>query len=610
MLPCVTSDPEALVGWLADRGVGAADQVGVAVSRVGWGLAVVPGDGPSETLHGADDDPAALIAAIERELGPRWVWWGRETADVLAGARLPVGRCWDVTTVHRLLAGVWRTDPGRVWAWIHDLPSAGLPRTGQLDLLSAASTADGDPDDPVQPDGYLRPEWVDGAWAESPRRLAQWAELAVRAAARQAALLAARPEPGRARSTAHAESVAEFVCAELERDGLPVDVGVAERLIAAAIGPRPTDSADEERLRTARDEAVLAHAPGGMRRPDLRSPADVKALLRRTGFDLPDTRAWRLKRHRGEHPLIEALLTWRKAERIATTYGYRWLDEHVRPAAAGRGRLHGEWSSCDGAAGRMTASAGLHNLPAELRPAIAADPGRVFVHADLGQIEPRILAAVSGDPGLLTASREGDDLYQPIATRLGVTRDDAKVGMLGAMYGGTTGNSALVLPRLRQAYPHALALLEAAADQGRAGEPVLTSGGRLVRMWSTSADESADGSDPGDADARLDRARQVAAARGRYARNAVIQGAAAEFFKVWAVTFRSRAHAAGIDAPIVLCLHDELLIHADAAHADAAAGLLSAALDEAGHRWASTTAGPGVRFVAGVSVVARWSDAK
>ena len=63
--------------------------------------------------------------------------------------------------------------------------------------------------------------------------------------------------------------------------------------------------------------------------------------------------------------MIEELLSWRKAERIATTYGYGWLDENVGPG----GRLRGEWTGSDGAAGRMTASAGLHNLPAELRGA-------------------------------------------------------------------------------------------------------------------------------------------------------------------------------------------------------------------------------------------------
>ena len=65
--------------------------------------------------------------------------------------------------------------------------------------------------------------------------------------------------------------------------------------------------------------------------------------------------------------------------------------------------------------------------------------------------------------------------------------------------------------------------------------------------------------------------RSRAAAQGRYGRNAMVQGAAAEFFKVWAVTVRSRA--AALDARVVLCLHDELLVHAPAEHGAAVAGL-------------------------------------
>lgn len=581
-------DPDdRLAAWLDDHGVRRGDLVGVASGRDGVAVALPSGPGF------AADSAAALMPA-EAAIEPRWVWWGRETADALAAAGVTVGRCWDVLTVHRLLAGGWRTDPASVWAWLHGLPSAGLPRLGQLDLLSVAGTSGDDAEDPVQPDGYLRPDWAGGAWATTAQRRVRWATIALRAAELQRARLDERPDPTRARSTAHAESVAELLCAELEGAGLPLDVAEAERLIGAAIGPRPTTPGDEQRLRGQRDAAVLVHAPPG-RTPDLRNPADVKALLRHVGFDLPDTRAWRLKQHADDHPLVAALLTWRKAERIATTYGYRWLDEHVR-----QGRLHGEWSSCDGAAGRMTASAGLHNLPAELRPAVAADPGFAFVHADLGQIEPRVLAAVSGDPGLIAATA-ADDLYQPVAARLGVSRDEAKVAVLGAMYGGTTGNSGLALPRMRQQYPVAMALLEAAAEQGSHGEPVLTVGGRLVRMWA-GADDT-----PDDADARLDRARQAAAARGRYARNALIQGAAAEFFKAWAVTFRARANAAALDARIVLCLHDELLIHARDAHAERAATVLSDALAEAAHRWSPD---PSVRFLADVSVIRRWSDAK
>jgi DNA polymerase-1 len=103
----------------------------------------------------------------------------------------------------------------------------------------------------------------------------------------------------------------------------------------------------------------------------------------------------------------------------------------------------------------------------------------------------------------------------------------------------------------------------------------------------------------------------AAAARGRFARNAVVQGAAAELFKMWAVTVRAGL-AAFTDpdarpAEIVLCLHDELLVHVAERHAPAVAELLVRALDQTAARWAT---GSGVRLVADVSVVRCWSDAK
>ena len=65
---------------------------------------------------------------------------------------------------------------------------------------------------------------------------------------------------------------------------------------------------------------------------DLRNPAQVRAMLARIGFDVPDTRSWRLEPFRGAHPAIDALLAWRKSERITTTYGYSL----ARPRTSGR----------------------------------------------------------------------------------------------------------------------------------------------------------------------------------------------------------------------------------------------------------------------------------
>jgi DNA polymerase-1 len=190
----------------------------------------------------------------------------------------------------------------------------------------------------------------------------------------------------------------------------------------------------------------------------------------------------------------------------------------------------------------------------------------MFVRADLGQIEPRILAAVSGDAALAKATAE-DDMYPPWPLNSEVDRATAKVAVLGAMYGQTTGHGAAALRGLALAYPVAVRYLTEADLAGQVGRDIRTYGGRLVRMGSGGDNERSD---------RDNRSR--AAAQGRYGRNAMVQGAAAEFFKVWAVTVRSRASAFG--AEIVLCLHDELLVHAPTEHGDAVAGLLSR-LDEA-----------------------------
>lgn len=549
-------EPGTSLGVAIAEGVG----LGLSTSELTWALSTA--------------DPSAVLAQLDERFSPRWVWWDRNTPRLLAQNDVTIDRCWDILTVHRLLHGGWKTSIGLVWAWLEELPADSLPHMGQLGLLDTPSDEGDNPENPIRPDGHLRPEWVTGAWNDTPQRLASWASLAMAAHEAQSRLLDARIDPERALMTARSESAAEMLCAELELHGLPIDETEARRIIAEA---------EEERV----DEHVLRHLRPPQR-VNLRNPAEVKAMLRRSGLDLPDTRAWRLEKIRDTEPLVDALLTWRKAERIATTYGTEWLAEHV----AG-GRLRGEWTSSDGAAGRMTASAGLHNLPAPMRSAIAPDHDHRLVRADLGQIEPRVLAAVSGDEPFIAATQE-DDLYQPVAQRLNVTRNVAKVAILGAMYGATTGESAGALRGLQQNYPTAMGLLEDAAEAGRLGDDVFTTGGRRVRMW---VDPSVSGD--------IDKAISVAAARGRFARNALIQGAAAEFFKVWAITVRRRVRHLG--ARIVLCLHDELLVLSPTEHAQQVAELVSEAVQEAAHYWSPDRR---VRFVADVSVVQRWSEAK
>jgi DNA polymerase I len=580
--PYVTTQAE-VVEQLRSAGVVRGELLGLALtSDARFAIAISPG-----ACSFSGGEGPGVVSAVEEALRPRWTWWSNETAELLVAAGIRVSRCWDVAAAHRLLFGGWKADPALVWARVNDLTPETIPSPKGLDLFNYADN-EGDPDEPLGRDGHLRPEWVTGGWSTTLERLVRWARMALTVAQLQQDKIAILEDRPRAIGTVRSESAAELLCVELEADGLPMDRLVAEQIIERLVGPRTRTEADAAEVRARRDAEVLRHAPRADR-VDLRSPAQVRSLLRSIGFDVPDTRAWRLREIRDTHPLVEALLTWRKAERVATTYGYGWIDEHL----GDDGRLRGSWTGSDGAAGRMTASAGLHNMPAEMRDAVVAEEGHVFVRADLGQIEPRVLAAISGDARLARAC-EDDDLYAPVAKQLGVNRAIAKVAVLGAMYGQTTGEGARALRRMETTYPVAMSYLSDAARSGQAGRDLRTYGGRLVKMGSTNY-------------APIDeiQARRVESARGRYGRNAMVQGAAAELFKVWAVTVRARADACG--AEIVLCLHDELLLQVPQDYAGLARKLIDDCLQEAVRGWAPDDS---VRFFAETSVVKRWSDAK
>ncbi|GAA1905284.1 DNA polymerase [Lapillicoccus jejuensis] len=588
MLPLLVVGDRAVLGAGAGGGPPGGPVVGTVADVVDALAPLLEGDAPRLVV--VDAASAAPVLAHRRFAG-----------------RQRVHRLWDVAEAHRLLAGGWAADPGLAWAHVAGLDPATRPRSASGDLFDFAADpgAEGDPGSPYGRGGHLRPDALTGSWATTPARLLAAADALARLALHQVEALGA--VSSRAVATAHAESAAALLCVELERDGLPLDRPTALELIGLSAGPPPRDEADAAATRAQRDRDVLAHAPG-WESTDLRNPAQVRTLLAAHGVSVPSTRAHVLEPFRRTHPLVEALLQWRKDERIATTYGYRWLAEHVGPDD----RLRGAWTACDGAAGRMTAQNGLHNLPAPLRPAVAAADGHVLVRADLGQVEPRVLAAVSGDPAFAEATR-ADDLYAPVARKLGVPRPTAKIAVLAAMYGQRSGAAGEALRDLERAYPVAMRLLDDAYAAGVAGRPLRTVGGRLLpldrllRAADAREPASAGDDDPGGGEAPVGARDRSAldAGRGRFARNAVIQGAAAELFKAWAATVR---HAVlPYDAAIVLCLHDELLVHAPEQHAARVAGLVERSLTDAARRW---TGSDRVRFVAETSVVRRWSEAK
>lgn len=549
----------------------------VAVVRApGSGAFVLVRDGV-RLAEGPSTVVLPVIHALQRDEPIRLCWWDRSVAEPLVRAGARLRRCWDVQEVHRLLVGGWSAGPDEVWAAATGRPVPERPGPPSGDLFDEPSES-GAP--LVRPDGYLDPHVLTG---ELPRvdQIDEWARTLLEVATHQMGLLQERG--ARALSTATSESGTAVLVTELEQHGVPVDRARLSELITESAGERPESEAHAAELRRRRDDAVRRLVPG-RERTDLRNPVQVLELLQSVGVQVEDTRAWRLEVHRHTHPVVEALLTWRKAERIATTYGWAWLDAHV----GADDRLRGEWTTCDGGAGRMTAGAGLHSLPTPLRPGVAASPGRVLVRADLGQVEPRVLAVVSQDPVLARATL-ADDLYANVARQLSADRQTAKIAVLAAMYGQTTGPAGAALEQMKRTYPTAMAYLGDAAEQGEQGESVQTYGGRLIPVQRPTTGEQA-------------------RATGRFTRNAVVQGAAAELFKAWALTVRQALWGQGDGSGrIVLMLHDELLVDVPEPDAATTVALVHQTLDDAARRWSA--AAP-VRFVADVSTVRRWSEAK
>ena len=286
-------------------------------------------------------DPAALVARAEAGRGPRWVWWDQDTPAALTAGGVRVARAWDVAAVHRLLFGGWSADPARVWAGSHDRPPASIPALGQLGLLDDHGDDGDDPEDPRRPDGHLRPEWAGRvAASRRPSRVARWAATALDAARlqqrRRLAALIGHP----ALATARSESAAELLCRRAAPPTGCRSTGRGRGALADAVGPRPTATPPRRRRTPARRDAPCSpRARSGATRPAQPRPGARAAAA--VGVDVADTRAWGLEPLRDAHPFVDALLDWRKAERIATTYGYRWLDAHVGADDRLRGRVDG-----------------------------------------------------------------------------------------------------------------------------------------------------------------------------------------------------------------------------------------------------------------------------
>ncbi len=424
---------------------------------------------------------------------------------------------------------------------------------------------------------------------------------------RQQDAVAGADRAGALRLLLAAESAGGLTAAEMRHVGMPFDVAVHDRLLTGLLGPRPR--AGE---RPAQLESLVGRIRELLESPRLNpdSAASLLRALRAAGLDVSSTRQWELQAL--SHPAIPVVLEYKKLSRLLTANGWQWMDTWVRD-----GRFHPDYLPGGVVTGRWAAQGGgALQLPHRVRAAVTADPGWRLVVADASQLEPRVLAAMSGDTAMARASR-GSDLYAALVDQgVVATRPQAKVAMLGALYGATTGEAGLLMPALMRAYPRATGLVEHAAREGELGHQVSTWLGRTSPApgegW-RQVQQRASTVEAGVADERA--ARSQARDWGRFTRNFVVQGSAAEWALCWLAAIRrdlGQLVPAGDPArpDLVYFLHDEVIVHTPADLAEQVADIVRGAAAEAGRLlFGPSDAEHGVDFPVVLSTVSTYDEA-
>ena len=372
---------------------------------------------------------------------------------------------------------------------------------------------------------------------------------------------------------AEAESLGKGVCAlseveeplvkiliDMEREGVRIDVDALKEYGRAL---------DREILGLMQE--IFKYADPGFN-PD--SPKQLGALLfeklglkggKKTASGQFSTDEKTLSKLAGDHPIVPVILEYRACTKLKSTY----VDK-LPTLIDGASRVHTTYNQAFTETGRLSSeSPNLQNIPIRtergklIRKAfVARDADHVVLSADYSQIELRLMAAFSGDPAMLEAFRNGEDIHRDTASRVYdvmpafVTpeqRSKCKMVNFGIIYGISAFglSQRLKVPRKEAAdlieayfklYPRVKDFMQTAIDAARAKGYAETVLGRRRTLRDISS--------------RNATARQAAE---RDAINTPIQGSAADLIKLAMVNVDRALKAACLRTKMVLQIHDELL---------------------------------------------------
>ena len=281
-----------------------------------------------------------------------------------------------------------------------------------------------------------------------------------------------------------------------------------------------------------------------------------------------------------KHPAVAYLLEYRQLSKLKSTYA-----DGLQTAIANDGRIHSTFNQTEARTGRISSlEPNLQNIPVRtqegkrLREFFIAPKGRVLCDADYSQIELRVLASIADDKNMIDAFKSGTDIHTATASQVfsmpvdmvtPVMRSRAKAVNFGIVYGigafslskdiGVTRAEAdSYIKSYLATYPAVAEYMESTIANAKLDGFVSTYFGRRRYL------------------PELHNSNGMLRAFGeRVARNAPIQGTAADIIKLAMIKVFERLKSEKPTAKLILQVHDELIVECDESDATEVCKILS-----------------------------------
>lgn len=283
---------------------------------------------------------------------------------------------------------------------------------------------------------------------------------------------------------------------------------------------------------------------------------------------------------RDAHPAVSLLLEYRQLAKLKSTYA-----DGLQECIAKDGRIHSTFNQTEARTGRISSlEPNLQNIPVRtdegkrLREYFVAPEGRVLCDADYSQIELRVLASIADDKNMISAFKSGVDIHTATASQVfgipvdmvtPILRSRAKAVNFGIVYGigafslakdiGVTRSEAdSYIKNYLATYKGVADYMENTIKSAKADGFVKTLFGRRRYL------------------PELNNSNGMLRAFGeRVARNAPIQGTAADIIKIAMIRVRERLKKEIPTAKLILQVHDELIVECERANAERVCSILS-----------------------------------